>query len=375
MDIAIAVPLASGASGGTLRSLTETIRRWRVSNRVAEMRIHAPVGLLPDLDALGVEVRRYKVSRLGLSLGQFEPRLSPTKRGVVFVPTARPIKVGGIAVLTAVRNVEPIQAGRYRASVSWRIRRRALRWQTLKACQQATRVVVVSHYVKERLVCCGIPECRVDVVYHGASSISEGASEPQVCAGVRRPFVFTAGSIVPYRGFEDTIRALAVVKEAGEGPLTLVIAGSGGLDSRYERWLRSLPRALGVEEDTVWAGQLSAREMNWCIANALAVVQTSRAESFSMFQVEALQAGAWIISCTQRPMPEILGTAAGYYATDDPHDLARLLVERVEASEDEVLKRQVAARSRGAFFSWDREAAETLDALEAARDSFAVSRK
>ena len=372
--IEIVLPLVRGASGGTLKGLWEVISRWRNSTRVGCIRVHAPRGLHLDVEALGVKCIRYEASGIEVALGRFSPEVAAGEGTVVFVPTARPVRVEGCGVLTAVRNVDPIQPSRYRGSLKWRLHRGSLLWQTLEACERATRILVVSGYVREVLVSKGFDRGRIDVVYHGAEAITDPESMPEVCQRIRGEFVFAAGSIVPYRGFEDVIRSVAMYNTSIRAKITLVIGGGGGLDRSYEGWVRGLPVVAGSDSATIWAGQLTPSEMRWCLSHASAVVQTSRAESFSIFQVEAMNEGAWIISCDQPPMPEILGGAADYYEIGDVRALEALLAKRMKASAAEVQERRERALRRGGEFSWRREADETLDALEATRRVWAGSR-
>jgi len=376
IDLHIVLPLISGGSGGLVKGLVELVPRWKASPRVGEVVIHLPKAMLPEIDRLGVDVRRFPVNHMRPIMQRLAPTVVGSQARAIFAFTARPVRVPALPLVTMVRNVEPIQKACYRMPPLWRLRLWALRRDTLRACREATRVVAVSHYVKERLLSYGVPSSKVDVVYHSAGPETEPAQRPHTCASIAGPFIFTAGSIVPYRGFEDLIRAVAILKARGGEIPTLVIAGSGGgLARPYERWVRALPMVLGVGEHTVWAGQLARPEMTWCFRHAAAVVQTSRAESFSIFQLEAMYAGASIISCTQAPMPEILGDAADYYVTGDPDDLARALSQIMLARADEVAARKAVALSRASMFSWDREAEQTLDSLEAAREDFARARR
>jgi len=266
-----------------------------------------------------------------------------------------------------VRNVEPLQQPTYRTTMAWRARLRILRWETLKACKQATRIIAVSRYVKDLLCESGVPGGKIDVIYHGVGPDRAGESMPAPCAGVRVPFLFSAGSLVPYRGFEDILRAVATIKEDGRRAPVVVLAGSGSRLARgYERELRALANDLGVQESIVWAGQLNRAEMNWCARAAVAVIQASRAESFSLFQVEALQAGAVVVSTKQAPMPEILGSSAMYYEGGDAADLARVIRRVLAMTPSERRTRSEAAKVHGGKYSPDRDANEILNTIEVA---------
>lgn len=372
----ILLPVHTGGSGGFIRHITEAGPRWLLNPRVEEVVLHAPSGLLSAIDKMDIEVKRYTPRRLGPFSKRFAPLIQKGDGVVALCVTARPVRLAGMPLVTMVRNVEPIQHPEYGMPLFWRIRLWALRRETIRACHEATRVIAVSQYVKERLCALGVSAAKVDVVYHGGSLPTMKPQRPPACAAVNGPFIFSAGSMVPYRGYEDLIRAVAVIKEKEGNPPAVVVGGSGGgLAKPYERWVRALSTSLGVDEHLIWAGQLSEPEMTWCFRHAAAVVQTSKAESFCMFQVEALWSGALIISSTQPPMPEILGEAAIYYRPGDAAELARAISKCLSMSEAEAAVRRQIALARASMFTWDQTACQTLDSLEAAREDFARAKR
>jgi alpha-1,3-rhamnosyl/mannosyltransferase len=113
--------------------------------------------------------------------------------------------------------------------------------------------------------------------------------------------------------------------------------------------------------------------MGWCFRHALAFAQTSRAESFSNIQVEALGHGCPVVSCNQPPMPEILADAALYYPTGDAAALAERLAAARGWAPPERAAAAERARGRAGFFSWDRCAEQTLDVLQRAHETFQAS--
>lgn len=375
MHIAILVPHRGGGSGGFLKHLQQVVPRWQRSEEVRQVTMVVPGGLLAELEELGVYVHRVArdTHRHGvLEMARF---VDWSDFDVALTTTARPVPVRRLPLVTMVQNVEPLQRACYPMSLRWRIRLWALGWENWRACRAASRVVAVSEYTKECVKrSLGITG-KVDVVYHGFDH-----GETRSC---RRPaiglpdgrFIFSAGSLVPYRGYEDGIRALAILREQGKQIPTLVLAGEGGtLACSYERWLRRLPHDLGVADRVVWAGQLCRDEMNWCFQNAAAFVQNSRAEACPNTLLEALGNGSVIVSCSQPPMPEILAHAAVYYETGDASDLARKLADVLSWGAQAIGMQRQKARQRAGFFSWDKTATETLAVLRRAVQEFRPTR-
>jgi glycosyltransferase involved in cell wall biosynthesis len=94
---------------------------------------------------------------------------------------------------------------------------------------------------------------------------------------------------------------------------------------------------------------------------------TSRIEACPNIALEAMAAGARIISTTAPPMPEFFADIAAYYVPSDCHHLAALLQSDVRPGQDAHCLRQSAViRSRR--YSWERTAAETVAALQRARN-------
>jgi glycosyltransferase involved in cell wall biosynthesis len=69
-------------------------------------------------------------------------------------------------------------------------------------------------------------------------------------------------------------------------------------------------------------------------------------------------------------MPEILSDAASYYPSGDTYALASAIQYFLKMDKKEVGIRQDRARQRALFFSWDKTAEQTLDALERAVRDF-----
>jgi len=372
MNVAILVPIRVGGSGGFVKHLSEVVPRWELSDRIDKISIFAPAGTLDALGTLGVDLVQVPRNDYRTGFLRMGELVKAGGYDVVLNSTARPVKLNGSPLVTMVQNIEPIQTPTYTMPYLWRLRLWALRREHAIACRQATRVLAVSNYVKNE-VCrrFQLRQEKVDVVYHGFN--------PSEVATVRKPdinipdrdFLFSAGSIVPYRGFEDILRALGEIRSKGVLVPCVVLAGSRSDPARsYEQSLRKLAKTVHITDRIIWAGQLQREEMSWCFNNARLFIQTSRAESFSNIQLEAIGHGCLCVSGNNPPMPEILADAASYYPLGDTCALASEIqnVLKMDKKEDGI--RRDRARQRASFFSWDKTAEQTLDALERAIQDF-----
>lgn len=365
MRVAFLLPLRHSASEGLAKYVRQVVPRWRQNAGEFNVDVVVPKGILPCLDSIGASVVEVPRNDFRSGFRAMSGVVNGGNYDIALSAIARPLDIKNTPLVVTVQNVEPIQDPTYPMPLLWRMRLLALRREHRHACTAATHIISVSAYVKEQL--CRrfeIPSERVDVVYHGYDSAE--------ATRVKRPrirdlgaFIFCAGSIVPYRGYEDVIRMLGVLKRWGNSRVVVVFAGDACRASRgYERSLQLLANKTGVVDSVIWAGHLDPAEMNWCFQNGKMFIQTSRAEAFPNILVEACGNGAVVISCDHQPMPEVLAESAQYYSPGAIDALAAMVVrtlDKTNTPEDEVRKR---AKKRASMFSWDSTAEKTVRVLE-----------
>jgi glycosyltransferase involved in cell wall biosynthesis len=366
MKIVILLPVRVGASGGFLKHLTEVVPRWLRSTDVDSVTIITPKGILNELEKLGVEVKHVSQNDYLTGFAEMGKLVEVGGFDVAFSTTSRPVKLYGCPIVTMVRNIEPIQKATYKMPIIWRLRLWALRREFASACRQADRILAVSQYTRDEVFRrFNIQSNKIDVVYHGFDTGELAVARKPDLNLPTEDFIFSAGSMVPHRGFEDIICAVATLRSCGREVPCVVLAGNKrGHLTPYEQALGRLARSLNVEDGIVWAGQLQRDEMTWCYQNAKLYIQTSRAESFSNIQVEAMGHGCMCVSCDHPPMPEIFEDAPFYYPTGDAGALAARIQSTLELGQEEVEMCQARVRKRASFFSWDKTAVQTLEVLK-----------
>ena len=102
------------------------------------------------------------------------------------------------------------------------------------------------------------------------------------------PFLFV-GRLVPYKGLEILLQALALVPGA-----QAVIVGEGPLESQLQTWAAE----LGLEDRVVFAGPMDQDGVAAHLAQARALVLPSvnPSETFGLVQLEAMAAGVPVIA-------------------------------------------------------------------------------
>jgi glycosyltransferase involved in cell wall biosynthesis len=106
-------------------------------------------------------------------------------------------------------------------------------------------------------------------------------------AGERQGVLFV-GRLVPGKGADILLRALALIPPDERPPATIIGSGPEAED------LRSLARASGVS--VAWRDAASRDEIATAMRQALVVVAPSRVESLGLVPLEAMAAGALVVA-------------------------------------------------------------------------------
>lgn len=273
---------------------------------------------------------------------------------VVFIPVGRYMDFGDIPVFNMIQNMGPFLPTRGNP-VSEHIRYIAQRHEVKIALRHARHIIVPTNFVREFFIKkWAIPASKITTIHYGSHTvkalIKKPSAIPQEWTG---SFIFTAGSIEPYRGLEDIMDAMRNIRGRKE-VRGLVIAGVARNNMRrYERFLRKRLQRYGLDRIVVWAGPLSEEEMSWCYANCSVFVMTSRVETFAIIGIEALSSGCICVVPKSPPFPEIFDTSVHYYTPHDSGDLAKKVSSILDWDDVRRQHASKVARDRASQFSWD----------------------
>lgn len=360
MNVALVALTRGSVSGGFRKYLHRLVPLLRQQPEVDRLTLFVPSAIADAGDATWPrydELGGYRALRRSIAA------LGPD---VLFIPTARVLRVDSVPVVTMVRNMEPLEVpfgGNGPVEVMKNLGRA---WAAKSSCRHSDRVIAVSQHVRDFLVeRWRIPDEKIGVVYHGidpAATIDPPVPTALATVAGQR-FLFTAGSVRPARGLEDVVSALASLPQ----DVRLVIAGSVDRGAEhYERSIRSLAQERGVESRVIWAGQLNREAMSWCFRQASFFVMTSRAEACPNIVLEAMTEGAASVSTDHPPMPEFFEDAAMYYAARDAGHLAERLSAVLAAPDELQQGLRERARKRAAAFTWETTARATVIELQRA---------
>lgn len=177
------------------------------------------------------------------------------------------------------------------------------------------------------------------------------------------PWIAFLGTIEPRKNVTALLDAYATVRAsraaAGSDTPWLVLSGARGWD---ESAIARLD-ALQPDDHVIEAGYLPLEDLSGYLGGAEFVVYPSLGEGFGLPVVEAMAAGACVLTTRRLSLPEVGGEAAVYSEPSAP-----ALAEAMTALLDDpalVASHRAAALARADVFTWQATAAVHVDAYSA----------
>ena len=288
---------------------------------------------------------------------------------VLFTPYQVNIAMGrSVKQVLMLRNMEPFLFDRYPYGRNTGLRNRVLRRLSGPSLKKADRVIAVSDFVKKYAIDkLKVRSERLVTIYHGRDeSFSQKGGEENDRAelaklGIKGGFILTCGSLFPYRRCEDVIAAFAKFKKDTGLPYSLVIAGTGN-DWKYMELLIRAIRESGCAGDILMAGHVPHDTMVKLYRYCRVCVIASEIEACPNIAIEAMTAGCCIVSGDSPPLPEMFAGCSLEFRHGNINELSGCLGR---AEQDGPLRKVLSqkAHARAGFFSWEKCAQETYDAL------------
>lgn len=233
-----------------------------------------------------------------------------------------------------------------------------------QAVRQAAAVICVSQSTAEEVRAHVGPaiEGRLHVVREGVAARFFDAPDPACMAGLPlppdgAPFLLAAGRISPRKNIQGILAALALL--ARELPHHLVLTGASGWD------MEVLAPALadpGLQGRVHFLGHVTDAQLRALYACAAVYLHPSLYEGFGLTVLEAMAAGAPVITSDRSSLPEVAGSAGRLVDPEDPVALAGAIRE-ICADPALAERMSAAGRQHAAGFRWD-------DCARAVRDIY-----
>jgi glycosyltransferase involved in cell wall biosynthesis len=191
----------------------------------------------------------------------------------------------------------------------------------------------------------------------------EGVSRDRLASlGVVHPrFLFTLGTLEPRKNLRRLIEALAVVRRRpSSADVGLVVAGAPGW---RESGIGEFIAQLGLRDAVTFLGYVPDEDLPVLFAAAEAFVFPSLYEGFGIPVLEAMRAGAPVLSGDHAAMKEVGGDACRYFDATSVEAIAEAISRFFAAPESRAMVARGFAQAQG--FDWRKTVDLTLDAIEA----------
>jgi glycosyltransferase involved in cell wall biosynthesis len=233
----------------------------------------------------------------------------------------------------------------------------------IASMKAASRIIAISNATRNAILeYAPWHEAKIRVVYNGVDRKRIFPLKETVAGSIlehlidaANPFVLTVGQGSPYKNHFNAVRGfLQAFRDRPEYRLILVRRPAGA-DKALERLLRT-PQARA---QVLTFPYVRPEVLNALYNRARIVLHPSYYEGFGMPLVEAMAAGAPIVTSNLSSMPEVVGLAALRVSPADSDAIARALLA---LDKDEVLRRKLiaAGHRRLALFDWAESARATL---------------
>lgn len=235
------------------------------------------------------------------------------------------------------------------------------------SARAARRAVFISNYFKDLFVKrFGFPSERGDVIYHGRDALAQAGVDERLLAslGIRRPYCLSVSHLYPYKNFPALIQGFAEARVRASG-LQLVLAGKPNQPA-YLQHLRQLVIRHGLEEHVHFTGPVPHRQVGPLMAGCEFFLFQSTCENCPVSLIEALAAGLPIASSNSGVMPEIAGSGACYFDSNDPVSIAGQIRNLATNRDLRAELRDRALRQSKQFPTWEEAGRLTLQTLERA---------
>jgi len=171
-----------------------------------------------------------------------------------------------------------------------------------RICQRvyrsSRRVICISEHVRERVLEGTGATCRTSVVYNG---VDPELFSPPTKPSSDAPLVLSVGNLIPIKGHDLLIRAIAALATDFPG-IALEIIGDGAERPRLE----ALTRELKIADHVRFLGRQSRLQVVEAMRRCTVFALPSRYEGLGCVYLEAMSIGKAVIGCRGQGIAEII---------------------------------------------------------------------
>jgi len=203
--------------------------------------------------------------------------------------------------------------------------------------RSSRRVICVSEHVRERVLEGTGSTCRTSVVYNGVDPEEFSPGTEDVSAN---PIVLSVGNLIPIKGHELLVRAVAALTAEFTG-LALEIIGDGPERS----YLEKVAQELKILERVHFLGRKSRHEVAVAMRRCTVFALPSRYEGLGCVYLEAMSVGKPVIGCREQGIAEVIRQGSNGFLVG-PDNEKELTVALAMLLRDEARRRNLGAAAR-----------------------------
>jgi glycosyltransferase involved in cell wall biosynthesis len=232
------------------------------------------------------------------------------------------------------------------------------------AARRAQRILTVSNASKQDILhYLDVPADKVEVIYNALDARLATPPNEEDIKRVRErflltsPFILYAGNIKPHKNIDRLIEAYSILRRRGVSGVKLLIIGDE--ISKYPN-LRRLVHRFQLHPHVRFLGFVPEETLAALYRLASVFVFPSLYEGFGLPPLEAMAAGAPVITSNVSSLPEVVGDAA---LLIDPMDAGALADAMARVLGDARLAAELIRRGRERVkaFSWERSVARVRE--------------
>lgn len=238
------------------------------------------------------------------------------------------------------------------------------------ACARSTRIIAVSNFSKAEIVrfdfaqeakVVAIPE-GVDASFSTPVTDSRTLAEFAQLIPPERPYILCVAHSYPHKNVDLLVEAFAKITE--KIPHNLVIVGK---ERRGEERVRvAMSSGISPKRLVRCKDGVNFTLLKLLYQRAALFVLPSAYEGFGLPVLEAMMAGAPVLTSNRASLPEVAGEHAFYVETLDEQGLSSKMLAILNRTFDGPVPDQHTARSWAGKFTWRRGAEQTMAVLHQA---------
>jgi glycosyltransferase involved in cell wall biosynthesis len=222
--------------------------------------------------------------------------------------------------------------------------------------RRARALACISDATRRDLVA-RVPSAAPRAVVVALAASAHFATPGKPAMAIERPYVLAAGTLEPRKNLERLLEAWAGLPAAVRDAHELVLVGPAGWEAEA---ILARARDGGVRV----TGFVPDAELAALYGGCAAFCYPSLYEGFGLPVLEAMLAGAPVITSNVSSLPEVAGDAALLVDPLSVRDI-RAALQRLLGDPAERDRLRAAGRARAASFSWDATATGLRDVLRA----------